>query len=59
MIKRKSAYTFTNFICMREKQYENNTYHHKLAQLEYLRELIAHAADGSKKQYRLINKNKK
>lgn len=24
-----------------------NTYHHKLAQLEYLRELVAHAADGS------------
>lgn len=47
MIQRKSAYTFTNFFCMREKQYENNTYHHKLAQLEYLRELIAHAADGS------------
>lgn len=39
---------------------EKNTYHHKLAQLEYLGELIAHAADGNQitKQYRLINKNK-
>lgn len=58
MIRRKSAYTFTAFgtfgmhmfclfFCMREKPYEKNTYHHKLAQLKYLRELVAHAADGS------------
>lgn len=43
--------------CKREKRNKNNMYHDKLAQLEYLRELVAHAVDGNQKTQQCLLKS--